>query len=177
MKENNSTILLKNNKQSLKEKRKGPQPEQLDPTIIITGFPEQGCHGASGGCIGIETAVTTALSPLEELRSLKSVNVFSYVYEIKWVSSNKEKNEEFAWGWCDFNERVLCIDEEALLIPERAVEIFLHEWIHAGHDFFDLDDNSSEERYTNLTSKLLIEYMRTNPEVFEIINKIIHKKT
>ena len=124
--------------------------------------------------LAINKANEKARPLLLDLCKIEKVKVFSYEYTVKWVNKNLDETED-AWGWCDFQERSINISVEALSIPERAVEIFLHEWIHAGHDFFDLDDNSTEEKFTTLTSRLLIEYIRTNPEVFELINKIIHK--
>lgn len=86
----------------------------------------------------------------------------------------KYPNDKYdVYGWCEFAECRIYVDESLKQNIMRGCEVLLHEWIHAGHEFMGLDDKSNEEQYTELGARIWVSYMKNNPEVFEFLLKHI----
>jgi hypothetical protein len=124
------------------------------------------------------------MKTIKKLSDIKKLTVFSYEYEVLWVpkasalyKSKYPEDEAEVWGWCEFAENRIYIDELFLTNNlQRGAEILLHEWIHAGHEFLGLDDKSSEEQFTDMTAKMIIQYIKSEPEVFQYLFSTIHSK-
>lgn len=122
------------------------------------------------------------MKTITDLRDIKKVNVYPYVYTVIWTPNVQEiydlknpKDPCEVFGWLDLNELKIYIDSNLLEhSPLKAAEIFLHEWIHAGHDYFNVDDDSTEEQYTNITAKMWLHYMKSEPEIFAYLTTLIH---
>ena len=125
------------------------------------------------------------MKTIKKLSDIKKLAVFSYDYEVMWIpkastlyKAKFPEDESEVWGWCDFAENRIYIDELFLSNTiQRGAEILLHEWIHAGHEFLGLDDKSSEEQFTDLSAKMMIQYIKSEPEVFQYLFSILHPKT
>ncbi len=124
------------------------------------------------------------MKTINKLADIKKLSVFSYEYEVLWIPNAKvlykakfPEDDTEVWGWCDFAENRIYIDElfiETNLM--RGAEILLHEWIHAGHEFLGLDDKSTEEQFTDLSAKMMLQYMKAEPEVFQFLFNILQGK-
>lgn len=122
------------------------------------------------------------MKTITNLQQIKKLKVFSYTYEVLWVKNAKEvyktkapeapEEESDVWGWCDFAEHCIYVDDFLLTTNyAKAAEILLHEWIHAGHDYLNLEDRSTEEDYTTQTAKMFMAFMKDNPaEMLHIYN-------
>lgn len=124
------------------------------------------------------------MKTIKKLSDIKKLRVFSYDYEVMWIpkasaiySAKHPEDEGEVWGWCEFVENKIYIDESFLTNnAQRGVEILLHEWFHAGHEFLGLDDKSSEEQFTDLSAKMMIQFMKSEPEVFQYLFSTLHPK-
>jgi hypothetical protein len=125
------------------------------------------------------------MKSIKKLSDIKKLAVFSYEYEVLWIPKANElykskfpEDDADVWGWCEFAENRIYIDELFLTNSlQRGAEILLHEWIHAGHEFLGLDDKSSEEQFTGMAAKMFIQYIKSEPEVFQYLFNTIHPKT
>lgn len=120
---------------------------------------------------------------ITNLRQIRKLKVFSYNYDVLWVKNAKSiyklkspdapEEESDVWGWCDFAEHRIYIDDFLLdMNYVKAAEILLHEWIHAGHDFLNLEDKSTEEEYTTQTAKMFMAFMKDNPKELQLIYNV-----
>jgi len=120
---------------------------------------------------------------ITNLQQIKKLKVFSYTYEVIWVkdakavykSKSPEASEEESdvWGWCDFAEHHIYVDDFFITANyTKAAEILLHEWIHAGHDYLNLEDKNTEEEYTAQTAKMFMAFMKDNPAELQLILNI-----
>jgi len=117
---------------------------------------------------------------ITNLQQIKKLKVFSYTYEVIWVKDAKAvykskspdapEEESDVWGWCDFAEHRIYVDNFFITTNyTKAAEILLHEWIHAGHDYLNLDDKNTEEEYTTQTAKMFMAFMKDNPAELQLI--------
>lgn len=123
------------------------------------------------------------MKKITKLRQIKKLKVFSYNYEVLWVKDARcvyklltpeaSEEESNVWGWCDFAEQRIYVDDFLLETNyTKAAEILLHEWIHAGHDYLNLEDKSTEEEYTTQTAKMFMAFMKDNPAELQLIHNI-----
>jgi hypothetical protein len=122
------------------------------------------------------------MKTINKLTDIKKLSVFSYDYEVFWIPNARAfykakypEDDSEVWGWCAFEENRIYIDEMFTQSNiARGAEILLHEWVHAGHEFLGLDDKSTEEQFTDMSAKMIIQYMKGEPEVFQYLFNMIH---
>lgn len=99
------------------------------------------------------------MTPTERLP--KTVRVAGYDFKIV-VWQPLEAHSAHRYGECSTIEQVIRISRFSAS-PEKAVDTFLHELLHAIHWAFGVEDVDREERTVNLLSTGLMTVHRDNP--------------
>jgi len=96
----------------------------------------------------------------------KKVKIGYHDYEIiEWSSKEVELSD--TWGQCDKNEKKIYICTEAN--PRIVADIFIHECFHALWEYFNMEEEESEEKVVSLLSSGLIDIFVSNPQTLKFI--------
>lgn len=91
---------------------------------------------------------------------------------VEWTDIEVELSG--TWGQCDKNKKVIYICTSAK--PKVVADILIHECFHAIWEFFNLEEEESEEKAISILSSGLVDLLARNPKVLEFIYNNIGAK-
>lgn len=108
------------------------------------------------------------------MRIPKKLKIGYHDYEvIEWTAF--EVDLSGTWGQCDKNEKKIYVCTETN--SKSVADIFLHECMHAIWEYFNLDEEESEENAISRLSSGLIALFVDNPKTLEWLTERINNET